>query len=110
MVMITPEEVMARKKRVDVDPLSPHQRENLGNSARITIPLPDVFLLRKVAPMLAGLAEHIAFTARRTDLREYDLLMSIRNEIESVNIAIRDMHGGANKNGTYPKYREDTEQ
>lgn len=105
MVMINVEEFMARKKRDETESLTKAQRELLKNSARINIPLPDVFLLRQVAPLLAGLAEHIAFTARRTDLSEYDLLMSIRNKVEETNTEIRNMHGGTHKNGTYPKYQ-----
>lgn len=98
--------ILARRvKKEPNDSMPSWKRELIGNSARIEVPLPDVYLLRNVAPLLAGLAEFIAFTARRTDLSEYMQLTSIKAEIYALNMRIRQMHGGAHKNGTYPKLK-----
>lgn len=108
MVQISPEEVMAKRRRASqFDEMPAWKRELIGASGRVQIPFDDVHLIRKVAPLLAGLAEQLAFTARRTDLDEYNQLMAIKNEVAAVNNQIRQMHGGAYKNGMYPRVKED---
>lgn len=108
MVQITPEEVMDKRRRAAVfDEMPAWKRELIGASGRLQIPFDDVHLIRKIAPLLAGLAEQLAFTARRTDLDEYNQLMAIKNEIAAVNLQIRQLHGGAYKNGMYPRVKTD---
>jgi hypothetical protein len=108
MVQITPEEVMDKRRKAAVfDEMPAWKRQLIGASGRVQIPFDDVHLIRKVAPLLAGLAESLAFTSRRTDLDEYNQLMAIKNEIAAVNNQIRLMHGGAYKNGTYPRVKDD---
>lgn len=104
MVMITPEEIMAQRKgQPPEDTLRPWERELLKASARIDIPLDSPHLLRKVAPILAGLAAHIEFTSRRTDISEFDILNSIHGAVRAATRQIRLLHGGALPNGPYPK-------
>ena len=104
MVQITPEEVMAQRKgQQPEDTLRSWERDLLKASARVDIPLDSPHLLRKVAPVLAGLAAHIEFTARRTDISEFDILSSIHGAVRSATKQIRLLHGGALPNGPYPK-------
>ncbi len=105
MVMITPEEVMEmrRKDKTPDDPVQSWERELLKASTRIDIPLDSPHLLRKVAPVLAGLAAHIEFTSRRTDISEFDILFSIQGAVKAATKQIRHLHGGALPNGPYPK-------
>ena len=105
MVQITPEEVMEmrRKQATPDDPIRSWERELLKASARVDIPLDSPHLLRKVAPILAGLAAHIEFTSKRTDLSEFDILMSIQGAVRGATKQIRQLHGGALPNGPYPK-------
>jgi hypothetical protein len=108
----TLEAAIVAKKKDDGsgDPLEPWRRDVIGNSARIELPLDDRFILRQIAPMMAGLAEHIAFTTRRTDLTEYQILNSVRQEINALNRFIRTKHGRALKNGTFSRRVERTEK
>jgi hypothetical protein len=107
MVMITPEEVMEmRRKSEPSDTLKPWNRDVVGDSARLDIPLDSPHLLRKVGPIIAGLAEHIKFTSQRTELSEFDILLSIKNAVRSAASEIRTIHGGALKNGSYPRKRQ----
>lgn len=97
------EDFLPKKDDNSGDVLEKWRREIVGTSARIELPLTDRFILRQIAPMLAGLAEHVAFTCRRTDIDEYQILVSVKNEIAALNRFIRSKHGGANKNGTFPR-------
>lgn len=105
MVALTNEEAWAMKQRdrQPEDPMRDWERELLKGSARIEIPLDSPHLLRKVGPILAGLASHIEFTARRTDISEFDILLSISGAVKTATKQIRHLHGGALKNGSFPK-------
>ncbi len=108
MVQVTPEEVMDKRRRqAQFDEMPAWKRDLIGASGRVQIPFDDVHLIRKIAPLLAGLAEQLAFTSRRTDLDEYNQLMAIKNEIAAVNNQIRKLHGGAYKNGMYPRFKNE---
>lgn len=105
MVALTNEEAWEMKKR-DKQPeaeMRDWERELLKGSARVDIPLDSPHLLRKVAPIIAGLAAHIEFTSRRTDISEFDILLSIQGAIKGATKQIRNLHGGALPNGPYPK-------
>lgn len=105
MVALTNEEAWAMKQRErqPEDPMRDWERELLKSAARIDIPLDSPHLLRKVGPILAGLAAQIDFTSRRTDISEFDILYTISGAIKTATKQIRRLHGGALKNGSYPK-------
>lgn len=105
MVALTNEEAWAMKQRdrQPEDPMRDWERELLKGSARVDIPLHSPHLLRKVAPILAGLAAHIEFTSRRTDISEFDILLSVSGAVKAATKQIRHLHGGSLKNGTYAK-------
>src|SRR4051812_28358860 len=108
MVQITPEEVMDKRRRsAQFDEMPGWKRRLIGASGRLQIPFDDVHLIRKIAPLLAGLAESLAFTSRRTDLGEYNQLMAIKNEVAAVNEHIRQLQGGTYKNGMYPRLKDE---
>lgn len=111
MVALTNEEAWEMKRRGNEpqDEVNAYQRANIGASGRISIPLTSSMLLRKVAPLLGGLSERIAFTARRTDLTEYEKLLSIKGECDAVRIQIASLHGGANKNLDFPRLANDAD-
>ena len=71
---------MKKRNLEPTDIIPEWKRHVVGNSARLDIPLDNIYLLRKVGPVIAGMAEHIKFTAQRTDISEYDILLSIRHD------------------------------
>lgn len=108
MVAVTVEEALAMKRRMDggdAAEMTTWQRSIIGQSVRLEIPLRDPYLLRKVHPILSALAEHIRIQSARVDINEYEIMMSIRLQCRMATKQIQELHGGANKNGTYPKKR-----
>lgn len=105
MVQMTPQEYEEMKRKENAPKTTSWQREVVGNSARIDIPLDDIYALRKIGPVLAGLAERITAIAHRHDIPEGDILMMLRYQISYTVREIRTLHGGANKQGIYPKRR-----
>ncbi len=77
----------------DKDPggenLSKFDREMLGQSKRLTIPVTDRLVLRKVADLLRGLANVIDFESRRPDNTARSSLFRIATEVDSTNRKIR---------------------
>jgi len=91
-------------------PLNALDRDVIGRAIRIEIPFTDLYKLRRIAELLAGLAEDIAFQSRRTDHPPLDskdyrawrrsTLFFLKHRSLHINREIRDLHGKHNKNGT----------
>lgn len=107
MVDISPENVMAKKRAEKVlDDMPPWQRDQMPVSVRLDIPTPHTYFMREAAPLLSGLGQRIDVIARETRFGEFHQMQMIIDEIRSVNMRLREMHGGTNRNGTYKKRRE----
>ena len=72
------------------DELTDMDRQIIGASKRITIPLGDAFILRDIADMLRGLALQMEVASKTTELPLRSRLMNVRFEIDSTNRKIRD--------------------
>ena len=72
------------------DELTDMDRQIIGASKRITIPLGDAFILRDIADYLRGLAMQMEVASRTSDLPVRSRLMNIVFEIDSTNRKIKE--------------------
>ncbi len=102
MVQITNEEAYALTMGKPRDP----RMDLLRASVRLHIPLGRSDVLRKIAPLLRGLAEQFEFAAHRQGVDEYERLRSAQDAVKTIERRIRELAGGnvvAHPNGTYAK-------
>lgn len=104
MVQITNEEAyaltMAKPPERDM------RMDLLRASVRLQIPLGRSDVLRKIGPLLRGLATDLEFAAQRQGIDEYERLRSAQDAVKATERRIREMAGGdtvAHPNGTYAK-------
>ncbi len=71
-------------------PLTDFDKMIIGRPKRISIPLEDKFVLRKIADLLRGLAIVMDFESRRPDTAQRESLSRIRWEIGKTNTKIRE--------------------
>ncbi len=71
-------------------PLTDFDKMIIGRPKRISIPLEDKFVLRKIADLLRGLAIVMDFESRRPDTVQRESLSRIRWEIGKTNTKIRE--------------------
>jgi hypothetical protein len=93
MVNISPEEVMAMRRRPDPGELSEIDKDIIGNTCRIEIPFRDVFRMRQAADLLRGYADSLDFHSRRTDIPPRTILITLREEARQINKRLRDTRG-----------------
>lgn len=99
MVNITPEEVMAMKRRPDPNGLSEMDKDIIGETCRIEIPFRDVHKMRLAAELLRGYADSLDFTSRRTDWSVRMILLSLREEARAINKRLREAKGPGRPRG-----------
>src|SRR5258708_12703711 len=80
MVNITPEEVMAMRKKPEPTELSQIDKDILGETCRLEIPFRDVARMRQTAELLRGYADQLDFYSGRTDLPARTVLFHLRTE------------------------------
>jgi hypothetical protein len=93
MVKITPEEVMAMRRKPEPDELSQIDKDILGETCRLEIPFRDVARMKQTAELLRGYAEQLDFYSSRTDLPARTILFHLRTEARMLNKTLRDMRG-----------------
>jgi hypothetical protein len=93
VVNITPEEVMAMKRKPDPNELSQIDKDIIGETCRLEIPFRDVYRMRQTAELLRGYAEQLDFYSRRTDLPPRTILFHLRQEARAINKQLRDTRG-----------------
>lgn len=93
MVQITPEEVMAMRRKPMPDELSQIDKDIIGETCRLEIPFRDVYRMRQTADLLRGYAEQLDFYSRRTDLPPRTILFHLRSEARALNRALRETRG-----------------
>lgn len=107
MVQISNEEAYALSMGKERDP----RMDLLRASARLHIPLGRADVLKKIAPLLRGLAEQFEFAAHRQGVDEYERLRSAQDAVKTVERRIRELAGGSTVthfNGTYAKGERDS--
>lgn len=70
--------------------LTPMDRQIIGQSKRITIPLGDAFIFRDFADILRGLALELEVASRTTDLPLRGRIFNVAVEIDSCNRRIKE--------------------
>lgn len=98
MVNITPEEVMAQRRRPDPNELSEIDKDIIGETCRLEIPFRDVYRMRQTAALLRGYADQLDFYSRRTDLPPRTILFHLRQEARSINKQLRETRGPGRPN------------
>ncbi len=93
MVNITPEEVMAMRKKPEPTELSQIDKDILGETCRLEIPFRDVARMRQTAELLRGYADQLDFYSGRTDLPARTVLFHLRTEARILNKALRETQG-----------------
>lgn len=99
MVNITPEEVMAMKRKPDPTELSQMDKDIIGDTCRIEIPFRDIHKMRVAAELLRGYADSLDFNSRRTDLPVRTILLSLREEARAINKRLREAKGPGRPRG-----------
>jgi hypothetical protein len=93
MVNVTPEEVMAMRRKPEPDELSQIDKDILGASCRLEIPFRDVERMKQTAALLRTYADQLDFYSSRTDLPPRTILFHLRTEAQLLNRRIRDTQG-----------------
>jgi hypothetical protein len=89
MVRITPEEVMAMRRKPEPDELSQIDRDIMGETCRLEIPFRDVARMKQTAELLRGYADVLDFYAGRADLPPRTILFHLRSEARQINKMLR---------------------
>ena len=93
MVNITPEEVMAQRRKPEPDELSQIDKDILGETCRLEIPFRDVTRMKQTAELLRGYADQLDFYSRRTDIPPRTILFHLRTEAQLLNRKIKETAG-----------------
>ena len=93
MVNITPEEVMAQRRKPEPDELSQIDKDILGETCRLEIPFRDVARMKQTAELLRGYADQLDFYSGRTDIPPRTILFHLRTEAQLLNRKIRETKG-----------------
>ena len=101
MVNVTPEQVMAMRRKPDPDELSQADRDIIGETCRLEIPFRDVHRMRQTAELLRGYADLLDSYSRRTDLPPRSVLFHLRSEARILNRQIRETRGPGRPGKTY---------
>lgn len=75
--------LMARKRNDEFRDLGDHERDMLGRSVRIDLPISDLpeHKIRELADQLRGVANSLEFIAQRNDLDLYHKLQEVRRSV-----------------------------
>lgn len=69
--------ILANRKPVTAQ-LKPHQKDMIGGSVRLEIPLGSPVQLRKIGELLCGLGDAFKAYSVRGDITEFDTLYSLK--------------------------------
>jgi hypothetical protein len=89
MVNVTPEEVMAMRRKPEPDELSQIDKDIIGETCRLEIPFRDVERMKLTAGLLRAYADQLDFYSSRTDLPARTILFHLRMEARLLNRKLR---------------------
>lgn len=91
-----------RRAELGEDDLNAFDRQIVGETCRLELPLTSVYNLRRVADLLRGLAERYDLLSRRDDIPPRSLLFEARANARATNAKLRGMRRrkGASEEGT----------
>jgi hypothetical protein len=90
MVNVTPEEVMAMRRKPEPDELSQIDKDIIGETCRLEIPFRDVERMKPTASLLRAYADQLDFYSARSDLPARTILFHLRTEARLLNRKLRE--------------------